>query len=50
MLDHQNLLFLVIGFTICLTLCQWYKNPIITKMLCQDVSWLQVLQKYSKHS
>ena len=24
MLDHQNLLFLVIGSTICFTLCQWY--------------------------
>ena len=23
MLDHQNLLFLVIGSAICLTLCQW---------------------------
>ena len=24
MLDHQILYFLVIGSTICLTLCQWY--------------------------
>ena len=24
MLDYQNLLFLVIGRTICLTLCHWY--------------------------
>ena len=26
MLDHQNLLVLFIGCTICLTLCQWYAS------------------------
>ena len=29
MLDHQSLLFLVIGSTVCLTLCQWYIITII---------------------
>ena len=36
MLDNKNLLFLVVGSTICLILCQWYKYillPIPLKLL-----------------
>ena len=29
MLDHLNLLFRVIGSTICLTLCQWYNIHVL---------------------